>query len=245
MRRVCAWTAVAAALAASCGSGSGGSSLQPGPRRQMLRSLTSTVIVPTYQQLVTAAGALLHAAEQLDASPDAPALAATQQAWRDARAVWKQSEAFTIGPAKTLSIAAKIDFAPAKPERIETEIRGSTALSSAYVEELGANVKGFLALEYLLFDPDRGDAAVVDRLAASPRRRGFVRVLAENLRDQAILVRDAWDPAAGNFSAQFGDAGQGSATYPTVKSAVDELVNQLIFLSEDIADAQHECRPRI
>ncbi len=35
-----------------------------------------------------------------------------------------------------------------------------------------------------------------------------------------------------------GSAGPGNATFPTVKSAVDKLVNQMIFLAEEVADAQ-------
>jgi uncharacterized protein len=237
MRRPAASLIVMALVAASCGSG-GTPPAQPGPRRTMLRSLANTVIVPTYQQFAAGASALADAAALLDASPDATSLAATQQAWRNARAFWKQSEAFAIGPAVTLSSPAKIDFAPAKPQRIESEIAGSAELTADYIEDLGANVKGFLGLEYLLFDPDGGDAAAVDAMATDPRRRRFVRAAAENLRDQAVLLRDAWDPAAGNFRAELGDAGQGSKTYPTVKSAIDALVNQLIVLSEQVADAQ-------
>jgi predicted lipoprotein len=53
-----------------------------------------------------------------------------------------------------------------------------------------------------------------------------------------VLLRDAWSPAAGNFAATLGNAGPGNATFPAVKSAIDALVNQMVFLSEDIADAQ-------
>ncbi len=228
--------AVAALVGVACGSGS--SAPEPGPRRLMLRDLARTVIVPTYQDLAAEAEVLVTAAAQLDASPGAPALAAMQEAWRRTRAAWKQSQAFAIGPAKTLDTAARIDWTPTKPERIESELAGSAELTADHVEDLGANLKGFLALEYLLFDPEAGDAAVVDALIAGARRRAFVRALAENLRNQTLRLRDAWDPAAGNFAAQLGDAGLGSTTYPTVKSAVDGLVNQMIFLSEDLADTQ-------
>lgn len=226
--------------AALCACGGGVGTPHAGPRRLMLQDLATVVIVPTYESLASEAGAQVEAATALESDPSADTLSAAQTAWRRTRAAWKQSEAFAIGPAETLRTAARIDWSPAKPDRIESELAGTAELTDAYVEDLGANVKGFLALEYLLFDPDGGDAAVLASLGApnGARRRAFIRALAENLRDQAIALRDAWSPDAGDFSAQLATAGQGSAAFPNVKSAVDKVVNQLIFLSEDVADAQ-------
>ena len=224
-------------LATACGGGSG-SSLRAGPRRLMLGDLAAIVIVPTYENLAAQAAGLAAATAQLDGTADATTLAAVQDAWRRTRGAWKQSEAFGFGPAETLRTPAKIDWTPVRPDRIEAEIAGDGELTADYVDDLGANVKGFLALEYLLFDPDGGDAAVLDALAANARRRRFVEALAEDLRDQTVVLRDAWEPMVGNFSAELADAGAGSTVYPTVKSAVDDVVNQLVFVSETVADEQ-------
>src|SRR4030095_8763272 len=78
----------------------------------------------------------------------------------------------------------------------------------------------------------------LQRVRADPRRRAFVRALAENIRDESTVLRDAWAPGAGDFAAELANAGAGSATFPTVKSAVDTVVNQVIFLSENVADEQ-------
>jgi predicted lipoprotein len=53
-----------------------------------------------------------------------------------------------------------------------------------------------------------------------------------------VQLRDAWLPDAGDFATELGNAGPGNAMFPTVKSAVDKVVNQLVFLSEEVADAQ-------
>ncbi|MEO8602815.1 MAG: imelysin family protein [bacterium] len=228
-------------LLTCCACGGGGSpTVQAGPRRTMLQDLGAVVIVPTYEALVAEATALVAAASALETTPTAEALGATQSAWRRARAVWKQSEAFAIGPVATLRTAAKIDWSPVRPDRIESQILGSDEISNAAVEDYGANLKGFLAIEYLLFDPNGGNAAVLAALSetGAERRRAYVRALAENLRDQAINLRDAWEPNGGNYVRELATAGQGSATYANIKSAVDTLVNQLIFLAEDAADAQ-------
>jgi predicted lipoprotein len=204
----------------------------------MLTDLGRVVIVPTYDQLVGRADELITAAAALEDIPNASTLAATQQAWRRARTVWKQSAAFAFGPAASLDTAAKIDWKAIRPARIETELAGTAELTPEYVEQLGVNVKGFLALEYLIFDPSGDDTAVIEQLSASPRRRRYVVALTENLREEARRLRDAWAPGGGNFAAQLSSAGQGSTAYATLKSAVDAVVNQLIFVSTDVADAQ-------
>ena len=226
-------------LLALCACGGGGTPApHAGPRRQMLQDVTATVIVPGYEALATAAADQVAALSALEAQPDAAALAAAQTAWRRARSAWKQSEPFAFGPAATLRTAAKIDWSPLRADRLERAIAVAAAFDSAAIEDLGANVKGFLALEYLLFDPTGDDDAVLAALRAAPQRRAYARALAENLRDQAGQLRDAWSPTGGNFAAEFATAGQGSATYPTVKTAVDALVNQLVFLSDDVAQRQ-------
>jgi predicted lipoprotein len=229
-----AGAALAVLVACACGSG-GTPAPHAGPRRLMLQSLGTTVIVPTYDALVDAATAAVDALRALEAEPSATTLSAAQTAWRGARAAWKRSEAFAFGPAATLRSAAKIDWTPIRPDRLEAAIASARTFDSAAIEDLGANVKGLLALEYLLFDPIAGDDAVLAALRGSAPRRAYARALGENMRDQAARVRDAWAPAGGNFAAELATAGQGSGTYPTVKAAVDALVNQLIFVSDDVA----------
>ena len=226
------------ATAWSCGGGGGGDTLHAGPRRAMLGDLANVVIVPTYDSLVADAQGLVVAAAQFEASPDAAALTSVQSAWRRTRAAWKQSQAFAIGPADTMRTAAKIDWTPVRSDRIEQEISGTHELTGAYVGSLGANLKGLLAIEYVIFDADGGASASLRALSADPRRRAFVRAVAENIRDESIVLRDAWAPDAGDFAAELANAGAGSTTFPTVKSAVDTVVNQIVFLSENVADEQ-------
>jgi len=228
-------------LLTCCACGGGGTpAAQAGPRRSMMQDLGSTVVIPSYQALANEATQLATVAAALEAAPTSDSLAAAQDAWRRTRAAWKQTEAFAIGPAETLRTAANIDWSPIRPDRIETLLAGSDPIDDAAVEDYGTNLKGFLALEYILFDPVNGDPAVLAALSApaAARRRTYVRAVAENLRDQTYALRDAWLPSAGNYASVLATAGPGNATYPTVKSAVDKVVNQLIFLAEDIADAQ-------
>jgi predicted lipoprotein len=236
-RRLVTARTAAAILALAVFSCGGSGPLVPGPRRTMLRDLAENVFLPTYERLAVETEALADAAAAFEIEPSLDTLSALRDAWRRARAVWKQSEAFAIGPAQTLRTAAKIDWTPVRPERIETTIAGGAGITADDVADLGANVKGFLALEYVLFDPQGGDDAVLEQMGDA-RRRAFVRAVAANMRDETAELRDAWEPEGGDFAAELANAGRESAAFASVKSAVDELVNQLIFTGENVADAQ-------
>src|SRR4029453_2041203 len=99
----------------------------------MLGDVARVVILPTYDALVAEAELVAAAAQQLATTPTEETLVAMQDAWRRTRAVWKQSEAFAIGPAETLRSAAKIDWSPVRSERIEERIAGTDELTAAYV----------------------------------------------------------------------------------------------------------------
>ncbi len=234
------WSLLVGALAMSlwsaCGSGGG----EEAPRRAALIDMAEYVIIPNYADLVDAAEALADAARALEDAPTAATLDATRDAWRSARRYWKRSQAFEIGPAQELRTAAQIDWTPIRAARVESAIDTDEAIDSAYVEVLGANQKGFLALEYLLFDGADDEPPALALLGGDEGagRRRFVVALSENIADQARLLLDAWLPEGGDFLYQFSEAGRGSDVFPTLKSALDEVVNQMTFLAEDIADAQ-------
>jgi predicted lipoprotein len=224
------------AVLASCGSEAGDA--VPGERGQMLQNTAANIILPAYRELAGEADRFAAAARQFATSPNLPMLRASRRAWRQTRAAWERTAAFQIGPSERLRTGAKIDWRTIRPDRIESILAGSSELTSPSVAELGANVKGFLALEYLLFDPDRSDAEVAASLAEDPRRRLFLSLLAGDLADNCVQLRDAWEPSGGGFAATLSTAWHGNADYPSIAAALDDIINRMIFLAEEIADTE-------
>jgi predicted lipoprotein len=215
---------------------SGGGSL--GPRRTFLRDLTTVIALPGYRTLASAAVEMEAAIETLVNAPGTEALGVAQEAWRATRRAWKQTEAFRIGPSETQRTSARIDWPSANPTQIDGEIAGSAVLSSAYLDNLGAQKVGFQAIEYFIFDPLGGDAGAVGGLQGpgNARRRDYLRALAVNVRERTVELRDAWEPSGGNFGADLVDSGIGGTTFPTLKEAFDEVVNRMIFTAEVVEE---------
>lgn len=208
-------------------------SLGDGERRITAGEVTAEVIVPTLDEVVVRAGELVVAIRALADVPGAAELDAAQAAWRAARVPWKEADAFRFGPAKDLGLTAAIDQA-IDPPKIDLEIAGTATISEQYVETLGANKKGFHAIEYLIFRGD-DDAAVLASLTGEPRRRELLVAYAQNLERKARELRDAW---SGSYATTFAKPGSANMEYPTIKSVIDALANESVSQSELVADAR-------
>lgn len=225
--------AAAAALAATgCGAA------QDYDAKPVLDDLVHVVILPTLSDVAARSADLDTSAEALSADPTAESLAAAQATWRGARAPWRSSDAFAFGPVETEGLGAVIDWWPAKADTIEEKIAAGGAIDPAYVESLGTSAKGFMALEYLLFDSTNGDAAVLAQLTGDPAatRRAYVAALAEDLAGKTGALHAAWAEDQGNYAGELLLAGEGSAAFGSQKAAVDELVNQMVFRADNVVN---------
>jgi predicted lipoprotein len=200
----------------------------------IVSDVTNTVVLPTLDDLVTQNTALLATIEPFALEPSAQSLTQSQDAWRAARVPWKESEAFGFGPAADLRLAAVLDQSPA--DRIDEELAATTPIDAAYVANLGANRKGYHAIEYLLFSG--GDAEVLAQLTSGPqaeRRRALLPALVRDLEQTSLTLRSAWQAEGDSYVAVLTQPGAANERYPTIKSVVDAFVNESIFLSELIA----------
>lgn len=218
------------AALASCGD-SQGTAL----RSAFLKELAGDTAVPAYRDLGTHTETLAEALAALEAEPTADALTTAQSAWRSAREAWMRQEGFRLGPAEDLHTSAAVNQVPSTTG-IDSLLASDMPLTVDSVAEQGANRKGMLAMEYLLFDAEGGNTAVLSRLTeegnAGARRRAYLKALGAVLHTDATALRSAWEADQGNYVAQLSNAGNDGSTYTTQKGAVDAVVNRLIATVE-------------
>ncbi|AKV03014.1 Iron-regulated protein A precursor [Labilithrix luteola] len=237
MRTLCYSLAVALAVTVSAGvfgacSSSPASSSSSMDAKPVLVDLTNNVILPSYRALDTQVDALRAAAAELQASPSDASLSKAQAAWRAARKAWEQAEAFRFGPVESNRITPAMNYWPAGADAIGKVIAGTDPITAESFEALGANAKGSLAVEYLLFDNQGGNAAVLTSLTTAPnadRRLTYVKVATENMKKRTAELVSAWDPAGQNFAKELTDAGD---LFPTSKAALDQIVNSATFAAD-------------
>ncbi|MEM7232750.1 MAG: imelysin family protein [Planctomycetota bacterium] len=213
--------------------GGGGESTFVVQRRESLVSLANNVIIPLFQTLIGDCEDLVTAAQALHDGADASTLAAAQEAWRGARDAWNPCEVFIIGEPLEDLLLARIDTAPINPAFVELEVSGTDTIDEAYVETMGSTRTGFHAIEYLLFDAENGDAAVLESLTTgenASRRLDYVLAVSENLVTLARRILAAWTDEGG-LEADFESGITGIE-----KSRIDDLVNRALEFLELVAD---------
>jgi uncharacterized iron-regulated protein len=93
---------------------------------------------------------------------------------------------------------------------------------------------GFHTIEYLIFGP----AANKTSADFTTRELEYLVSTTSLLHTHVNALADAWRPSIGNFVNELATAGQGSATYPSEVSALQELVNGLIAIADEVGNGK-------
>jgi len=190
-------------------------------REEVLRTAVARQLVPDMQALARDAAELTVHLRALSA--DCPSLSAAQSAWRRALLSWERVYAFRVGPLVDNSGLLRARFWPTRQAALEARLAAPEPLSAAAVEQLGVDVRGMYALEWLLFvEPTQGLCAATQ---AGTQKRAGALAFAQNVQGYA-------DRAL----AQLGD---GSALVSTLRveaqESVSRLVNQMVATVETLA----------
>lgn len=202
-------------------------------QRQVMHDLGTIVMLPILEETQASAEELSTAVTAFCDAPSESTLSAAQDAFRTLRKPWKRTEAFRFGPSEDLRLASALDFWPARIDSIESAIAGAPEpVTAAYIDGLGTSARGMPALEYLMFDPVGGNAAVLSTLGGADanalHRCGYARVLGELIAKNATELATAWDPEGGGFVLEVANAGTGSKLFPTGQEGIGRVVNLLV-----------------
>ena len=190
-----------------------------------IEELGTSVILPTYTRFETSS-ARLHTLvnESCSVGIDSENWRALQLAWSESRGHWKQMELLRFGPYndEPLRLGPKIDFWPVRTETVDEKLAGTITLDIESFSAMGASSRGLPVLEYVLFSPTS-----VEEMNSNPRRCLYLVGASGDLAFNATRMREAWDPAGGNYLETLSRAGKVESTYPSVDAALAELVNRL------------------
>ena len=214
------------ALTVGCGSGAP-------DEREVLISLTDTVIVPGYQAVAHEARELRQALEALCTQPSGDTVDQARQAWRDARAPWLRAEAAWFGPVMDRRAVSLIGWPHADPERIETMLADHPATTADDVRNrLAATQRGFGAVEYVLFD---SNAVALLSQDSSPRC-AYLVALGRVIEAETAAILAAWTTTVeGDPPYQDFFTGRSASSLITGQ-AVANIVSTQVFLARTLVD---------
>lgn len=200
----------------------------------MLTDFANTVVLATYTDLDNKAGELLAAVKALEASTTQSNLEKAQQAWKETRKPWEQSEAFLFGPVDTQGLDPALDSWPVDHVNLQSVLDSNVTLTVDFVSGLEDTQKGFHTIEFLLFR--EGNQRKASDITA--RELEYLVSTTENLKANTSQLRLAWAPEGENFSSAVARAGAGSTIYPSQSAAVQEMVNGMITIADEVANGK-------
>ena len=193
----------------------------------VLISLTDAVVVPAYEAVARDVAQLDRDVTALCDSPGDSALEAARQSWRDARASWLASRAAWFGPVMDRRSVRLVDWSPTDVSRIDEMLSEGRVLSTDEVREvLASNLRGFGAIEYVLFGG--GD------LTGAPC--AYLTGMTEVASSEADAVLSEWMDGTDRrppYKDYFTDR---AASSLITKSAVADVVRTQVFLIRTIVD---------
>lgn len=228
--------------------------------RAALADVGPKVVLPAVDRFLVAAEALAAAtAAWTAAAGAAPERLAAQAAWREAFVAWQVLEPMQLGPAgASLSVVGGADLRDriyAWPTVSACKVDQQTAYGAAtapgFVDGALVDVIGLAALETLLFSTPGENAcfggvdinadgtwAALGTDGVQAARAAYADVLADDLVATGTQLRDAWDPASGDFSGALADAGADGSPYASPEDALDAVFAALFYLETSTKDVK-------
>lgn len=226
---------------AGCGGGGGGGDdgAAPFDAKPVVDNLADAVITQTYRNLNSAAGALLAAVQTLVTAPTEDAMDTAQSAWKAARVPWETSEGFLFGPVDALGIDPAIDSWPLNTPDLQTFLASNPSATQADIENASDDLRGFHAIEYLLF----GDGVADNDKSVSeltPAEANYLVALAQAFRARTQALQSAWTTdynGTGPYATTLKSPGAGR-TYTGYAAVVEELINGIAGIADEIGNAK-------
>lgn len=207
-------------------------------RGAMLTHFTDDLILPGHEALLTALRDLETAARAFAAAPDAATLDSAQKAWLSANLARMAVLPYRLGPVDDSLLHNRLDNRPARTSFIDNDIlAGAQPIDTAYIDSIGSSSVGLGVVEYLLFDPAGGDAAVLAAFNGDDgaRRRELLAALAAAMPPKAEELRRIWAADGQNYAVAFAAADMDTGD---LQGSINMLTNQLISDVEEIVNSR-------
>ncbi len=182
--------AVFCSFLASCGSGS--NTLKTDfDRTLLLNNIAEEIILPNSKTANEKTQALKEAVYAFVEKPELGGLLDAQNAWKEAYLASMGITAFNFGPGENGlvgDLVSNIATFPVDEAAIEQRIKDK----NVNFNDFKRDTRGFLALEYLLFDLLSDNRRIFEGFRTDPARAAYARALADHLQDNLKKFDSGW-----------------------------------------------------
>jgi predicted lipoprotein len=195
---------------------------------QVLSSFSTTVGTSLYNDFKTKAETLNDAVKTLAASPTAANQTAAQNAWKEVRVLWEQSEGFLIGPVEDNNYDPYLDTWPTDRTEMNALLASNQALDANALggftnEETQLTLRGFHPLEYLLWMSD---------VNYTDRQKEYMQGLAQDILNNVNKLVADWQP----YSVELSKPGESNSRYTSKKDALLALSDAFVGICGEVGE---------
>lgn len=202
---------------------------------QVINDFATLVANPEYNDLKAKTSLLYDQTQALAASKTDANLEACRQTWRDARAIWENSEAQLFGPVETDNIDPHIDTWPVNFSDLERELSSGHTFTVDYINNLEDALKGFHPIEYLIF----GQNGTKKASDLTDRELQYLNALALNVKTLTSNLADVWaTSSSSNYYNAFVNAGSGSTEFTSEQAALVQMVAAMADICGEVGEAK-------
>jgi predicted lipoprotein len=191
----------------------------------MVDNFTYQIILPSYEALDVAAEALMLAAQSFAENPNASNLDALQAAWLETNLAHMATTPFNFGLVSETRLHNRLDNRPPDIVTINEIIEGDTKITTDDVGSMAPDKVGLGTMEYLIFDPENGNEAVLAALQDGKngdRRRAYLLALAQDIDETTSALENIWASEGSNYAGWFAESSG------EMESSMNMLANQML-----------------
>jgi putative iron-regulated protein len=167
--------------------------------QEVIVSFANKIALPQYNDMSTGATSLVNAVANLNANTTQANLVIAQQEWKNLRSTWELSEAFLFGPVADQNLDPNVDDWPVNKNDFDSVLVSSSPLTDSVVANYQTSLKGFHALEYILFDVNQSKQA--SNITA--REKQYMTAIANDLKSNCTKMYTGWEQNNGNYYTTF------------------------------------------
>jgi predicted lipoprotein len=180
-------------------------------RKAMLENYAKNLIKPGFTELQNKVNTLKTAIDAFVQNTNATYLQSVQTAWEEAYTIFQYVNAYNFGPAGeegiTKSLVEEIGTFPVSTTKIENAITNN----NANFNDFNRDARGFLTLEYLIFDINGNNNTILSSFS-STNRKNFLSGVIANIQQRIDAVTNAWNGSYYNDFINADGSSAGSST---------------------------------
>jgi predicted lipoprotein len=199
----------------------------------MLANIGDNLIIPAYADFKISVDSLKLVTDVFISAPTASSLDNLQSSFFRCYSQFQWVSTYEFGPGETEFIRNSLNVFPCDTVEMNGKIAAGNTNFSTVAD---IDVKGFPALDFLLYGYHLNDAAILSLFttdANAGNRKSYLNAIVAELKSKTDIVNTGWNASGGNYISTFKNN-----TGSDVGSSIGLLVNQLNFDLEILKNAR-------